>query len=74
MDIEDAMECDEITVKQALRELDKHGVDAFVVGDRIEVHEVFTAQDGSKLVDVHIFPIDVRGHVNGGDVLRWLGY
>lgn len=60
----DAYDCDDITAKEALRKLRRHGVLADLIDDRIvdcETNEV-------------IARANEYGEFTGGDILDYLGY
>jgi len=62
------MDCDEITVQEALHEIRSHGFEAC----RFEGY-IMGADAGTDDWD-QVAKIDAHGLVNGGDVLSWLGY
>ena len=74
MDFDDAIECDEVTVAEALRELRKHGCACGRVGGHIWVNDPCTDFYGKPVNISYVIKIDAQGHVRGRDVLEFLGY
>jgi hypothetical protein len=66
MTYDDAVECDEVTVEEAIAECRKHGIEAWRFGDLI-------ITDGTNNRDV-VCVIDSYGCVQGGELLAFLGY
>jgi hypothetical protein len=63
MTYEDAIECDSISLSEALHELTKH----FIVAD-FEGDEIFDCVSGETIA------WGTDGHFKGADILAWLGY
>lgn len=63
MTYEDAIECDDVTLSEALRELKRHGIVADHEGD-----ELFDCATGETIA------MGKDGLFNGAEILGWLGY
>jgi hypothetical protein len=64
MTYEDAVECDDISLNEALRELKRHGIHADYEGA-----ELFDCETGETIAMA-----DTDGQFSGSDILGWLGY